>query len=170
MSTIAQKLLLKCEPETSHDLAINWLKRTQHTPLKWMYSNETVAKPIKVAGITFANPVGLAAGLDKNGECIDAFAAMGFGFIEVGTVTPRPQAGNPKPRLFRIAEKQAIINRMGFNNKGIALYSVRALVSLRCAIADRPPRSFNHLNTKPAKYHEKVGGVLYIESLSAANV
>lgn len=119
MSTIAQKLLLKCEPETSHDLAINWLKRTQHTPLKWMYSNETVAKPIKVAGITFANPVGLAAGLDKNGECIDAFAAMGFGFIEVGTVTPRPQAGNPKPRLFRIAEKQAIINRMGFNNKGV---------------------------------------------------
>lgn len=119
MSSIAQKLLLKCEPETSHDLAINWLKRTQHTPLKWMYSNETVSKPIKVAGITFANPVGLAAGLDKNGECIDAFAAMGFGFIEVGTVTPRPQAGNPKPRLFRIAEKQAIINRMGFNNKGV---------------------------------------------------
>ena len=84
-----------------------------------MYSTTTVKKPVTVAGITFDNPVGLAAGLDKNGDCIDAFAQMGFGFVEIGTVTPRPQAGNPKPRLFRIPEKQAIINRMGFNNKGV---------------------------------------------------
>lgn len=69
--------------------------------------------------MTFDNPVGLAAGLDKNGDCIDAFASMGFGFVEIGTVTPRPQPGNPKPRLFRIPEKHAIINRMGFNNKGV---------------------------------------------------
>lgn len=119
MQSLAQKFLLHCEPEKSHDFTINWLKKTQHTPLKWLYSNPTVSKPVTVAGVTFDNPVGLAAGLDKNGECIDAFAAMGFGFIEVGTVTPRPQDGNPRPRLFRIRDKQAIINRMGFNNKGV---------------------------------------------------
>ncbi|GEA08429.1 dihydroorotate dehydrogenase (quinone) [Alteromonas sp. KUL42] len=84
-----------------------------------MYSTPTIKKPVKVAGLTFDNPVGLAAGLDKNGDCIDAFASMGFGFVEIGTVTPRPQAGNPKPRLFRLPEKHAIINRMGFNNKGV---------------------------------------------------
>lgn len=84
-----------------------------------MYSTPTLKKPVTVAGMTFDNPVGLAAGLDKNGDCIDAFASMGFGFVEIGTVTPRPQAGNPKPRLFRLPEKQAIINRMGFNNKGV---------------------------------------------------
>ncbi|NMH58424.1 quinone-dependent dihydroorotate dehydrogenase [Alteromonas ponticola] len=119
MQSLIQNLLLKCDPETSHELAIKWLHRTQHTPLNKLYSHQTVSKPTTVAGIKFTNPVGLAAGLDKNGECIDAFAAMGFGFIEVGTVTPRPQSGNPKPRLFRIPEKQAIINRMGFNNKGV---------------------------------------------------
>jgi|TARA_B100000073_G_scaffold97032_1_gene77116 dihydroorotate dehydrogenase len=84
-----------------------------------MYSTPTIKKPVTVAGMTFDNPVGLAAGLDKNGDCIDAFASMGFGFVEIGTVTPRPQPGNPKPRLFRIPEKHAIINRMGFNNKGV---------------------------------------------------
>jgi len=84
-----------------------------------MYSTPTIKKPVTVAGMTFENPVGLAAGLDKNGDCIDAFASMGFGFVEIGTVTPRPQPGNPKPRLFRIPEKHAIINRMGFNNKGV---------------------------------------------------
>lgn len=84
-----------------------------------MYSAPTVKKPVTVAGMTFDNPVGLAAGLDKNGDCIDAFASMGFGFVEIGTVTPRSQPGNPKPRLFRIPEKHAIINRMGFNNKGV---------------------------------------------------
>lgn len=119
MHQIIQKLLLQCEPEKSHDFTINWLHKTQRTPLKALYSSNTPAKPVTVAGITFRNQVGLAAGLDKNGECIDAFAAMGFGFIEVGTVTPKPQPGNPKPRLFRLPEKRAIINRMGFNNKGV---------------------------------------------------
>jgi len=119
MQSLVQKLLLQCEPEKSHDFTINWLNKTQHTPLKWMYSTPTISKPVTVAGITFDNPVGLAAGLDKNGDCIDAFASMGFGFVEIGTVTPRPQPGNPKPRLFRIPEKDAIINRMGFNNKGV---------------------------------------------------
>lgn len=119
MQSLVQKLLLQCEPEKSHDLTINWLNKTQHTPLKWMYSTTPIARPVTVAGITFDNPVGLAAGLDKNGDCIDAFSSMGFGFVEIGTVTPRPQPGNPKPRLFRLPEKQAIINRMGFNNKGV---------------------------------------------------
>ncbi len=119
MQSIAQKILLQCEPEKSHDFAIKWLHRTQHTPLKLLYSNDTISKPVKVAGITFPNAVGLAAGLDKNGECIDAFGSMGFGFVEVGTVTPRPQPGNPKPRIFRLPEKHAIINRMGFNNHGV---------------------------------------------------
>jgi dihydroorotate dehydrogenase len=75
--------------------------------------------PVQVMGLSFPNPVGLAAGLDKNGDHIDALAALGFGFIEIGTVTPRPQPGNPRPRLFRIPERQAIINRMGFNNDGV---------------------------------------------------
>jgi dihydroorotate dehydrogenase len=119
MQSLVQKILLQCEPEKSHDFTINWLNKTQHTPLKWMYSTNTISKPVTVAGINFANPVGLAAGLDKNGDCIDAFANMGFGFVEIGTVTPKPQPGNPKPRLFRLPEKQAIINRMGFNNKGV---------------------------------------------------
>lgn len=119
MKSLVQKLLLQCEPERAHNLAIDFFRRTQNTPLKQLYRVKTVHKPVTVAGVTFDNPVGLAAGLDKNGECIDAFAAMGFGFVEVGTVTPRPQEGNPKPRLFRLPEKQAIINRMGFNNKGV---------------------------------------------------
>jgi len=83
------------------------------------YAQKLPEKPVKCLGMIFKNPIGLAAGLDKNGECIDAFAAMGFGFIEVGTVTPKPQAGNDKPRLFRLVEYNAIINRMGFNNKGV---------------------------------------------------
>ncbi len=119
MYELIQKALLKCEPENSHDFTIKWLNRTQRTPLSALYTEKTQDKPVTVAGVTFRNPVGLAAGLDKNGECIDAFAAMGFGFIEVGTVTPKPQPGNPKPRLFRLPEKHAIINRMGFNNKGV---------------------------------------------------
>lgn len=95
------------------------LKRTQGTPLASFYSQDLPSRPVNCLGMTFKNAVGLAAGLDKNGECIDAFAAMGFGFIEVGTVTPKAQPGNDKPRIFRLPEHQAIINRMGFNNKGV---------------------------------------------------
>src|SRR5690606_22264925 len=95
------------------------LKYTQHTPLAGLYRQDLPTKAVNVLGMQFSNPVGLAAGLDKNGECIDAFAAMGFGYIEIGTVTPKPQAGNDNPRLFRLPDGQAIINRMGFNNKGV---------------------------------------------------
>lgn len=114
-----RKWLFSKDAEQSHDLTLNLLKKFAHTPFSMAWHQRVAHYPVTVMGIEFPNPVGLAAGLDKNAECIDAFAQMGFGFIEVGTVTPRPQPGNPKPRLFRITEKEAIINRMGFNNLGV---------------------------------------------------
>jgi dihydroorotate dehydrogenase len=117
--SIIQKLLLSCDPEWSHDTTIGFLKRSQRNMLNAIYAQNLASKPISCFGLDFKNPIGLAAGLDKNGECIDAFDAMGFGFIEVGTVTPLAQSGNDKPRLFRLSEHEAIINRMGFNNKGV---------------------------------------------------
>ncbi|PKG99617.1 quinone-dependent dihydroorotate dehydrogenase [Paraglaciecola sp. MB-3u-78] len=119
MYSIIQKLLFTQDAEWSHDFTINWLKRTQNNLLNCVYKQNLTDKPVQVFGLTFKNPLGLAAGLDKNGECIDAFAAMGFGFIEIGTVTPKPQPGNDKPRMYRLPQGQAIINRMGFNNKGV---------------------------------------------------
>jgi len=119
MYPLIQKLLFTQDAEWSHDFTINWLKRTQNSLLNCVYKQNIADKPVQAFGLTFKNPVGLAAGLDKNGECIDAFAAMGFGFIEIGTVTPKPQPGNDKPRMFRLPAGQAIINRMGFNNKGV---------------------------------------------------
>jgi dihydroorotate dehydrogenase len=114
-----RKVLFQFDPEKIHELTILGLKKTGATPLNNFYKHNTKNKPVKVMGINFPNPVGLAAGLDKNGECIRAFDAMGFGFVEVGTVTPRPQPGNEKPRIFRLQSANAIINRMGFNNKGV---------------------------------------------------
>lgn len=116
---IAREFFFMQDPEVVHEMTIKGLKLTGSTPLSCLYSQKLPSKPVSVMGLTFDNPVGLAAGLDKNGECIDAFAAMGFGFIEVGTVTPRPQAGNEKPRIFRITKAEALINRMGFNNEGV---------------------------------------------------
>lgn len=114
-----RKVLFQFDAETIHELTIKGLKSTGASPLNNFYKQNVADKPTTVMGINFPNPVGLAAGLDKNGECIDAFAAMGFGFVEVGTVTPRPQPGNEKPRIFRIEQANGIINRMGFNNKGV---------------------------------------------------
>ena len=114
-----RKVLFQFDAETIHDLTIKGLKSTGSTPFNTFYKQRVTKKPVKVMGIDFPNPLGLAAGLDKNGECINAFAAMGFGFIEVGTVTPRPQSGNDKPRIFRLPSANAVINRMGFNNKGV---------------------------------------------------
>ena len=119
MYSFAQKILMKCDPEWSHDVSISYLHNTQHNFLKFTYAQKVKAAPVTCMGLDFENHLGLAAGLDKNAECIDAFAHMGFGFIEVGTTTPRPQSGNEKPRLFRLPEHKAIINRMGFNNKGV---------------------------------------------------
>jgi len=126
--SVARNLLFRLDPEIAHELTIRQLKYTAHTPLVHLYQQQLPARPVRVMGLDFRNPVGLAAGLDKNGECIDAFAAMGFGHIEVGTVTPRPQPGNDKPRLFRIKPAQGIINRMGFNNHGVdaVMQNVRA--------------------------------------------
>lgn len=114
-----RKVLFQFDAETIHELTIKGLKKTGKSPANMLYKQSVQDKPLTVMGIKFPNPVGLAAGLDKNGECINAFSAMGFGFVEVGTVTPRPQPGNDKPRIFRLPEANAVINRMGFNNKGV---------------------------------------------------
>ena len=111
--------LFGIDPEAAHDLTIAMLARTQNTPLTCTYGNPRVDDPISLAGLTFPNRVGLAAGLDKNARCIDGLGAMGFGFVEVGTVTPLAQPGNPKPRMFRLSAAKALINRLGFNNDGL---------------------------------------------------
>ena len=110
------------DPEAAHDAMINTLAKTQHTPLQKLYAQPRVDDPITVAGLRFPNRVGLAAGLDKNARCIDGLAALGFGFIEVGTVTPLAQPGNPQPRIFRLPEREALINRLGFNNDGLQAF------------------------------------------------
>jgi len=117
--SLARHCLFKLDPEVAHELTIKQLSWLANTPLDCFFRQRVPSRPVQVMGLTFDNPVGLAAGLDKDGDCIDAFGAMGFGFIEVGTVTPRPQPGNDKPRLFRVIPAQGIINRMGFNNKGV---------------------------------------------------
>ncbi|GAA0784451.1 quinone-dependent dihydroorotate dehydrogenase [Marinobacterium sediminicola] len=116
---LARALMFRLDAETSHELALGSMNFAANVGLHKLLGAGTPSLPTKVMGIRFPNPVGLAAGLDKNGTAVDGLAAMGFGFVEVGTVTPRPQSGNPKPRLFRIPEHQAIINRMGFNNAGV---------------------------------------------------
>ncbi|TCJ11502.1 quinone-dependent dihydroorotate dehydrogenase [Parasulfuritortus cantonensis] len=115
---LLRPILFNLNPETAHTLTVDALRLTPAGLLRALLPSVPEA-PCQVMGLRFPNPVGLAAGLDKNGECLDAWAAMGFGFIEVGTVTPRPQPGNPKPRMFRMPEANAIINRMGFNNHGV---------------------------------------------------
>ncbi len=112
-------LLFRLDPEFAHDLSLRALRTTQQCGLSLLLAEPRVIDPVRLLGLEFPNRVGLAAGLDKNGEAIDALAALGFGFIEVGTVTPRAQSGNPRPRLFRLPAAQALINRMGFNNLGI---------------------------------------------------
>ncbi|MBC7444786.1 MAG: quinone-dependent dihydroorotate dehydrogenase [Polaromonas sp.] len=119
---LARPFLFGLDPESAHDLTMASLARTQGTLLSAAYAARPVSDPIELAGLHFANRVGLAAGLDKNARCIDGLAAMGFGFVEVGTVTPRAQSGNPKPRMFRLPEAKALINRLGFNNDGLAAF------------------------------------------------
>jgi dihydroorotate dehydrogenase len=117
--SLTRPFLFGLDPEHAHELTLDQLARFQHTPLSCLWRESRVADPVHVAGLPFPNRVGLAAGLDKNGRCIDGLAAMGFGFIEVGTVTPRAQPGNPKPRMFRLPQAEALINRLGFNNEGL---------------------------------------------------
>ncbi|HWN30991.1 MAG TPA: quinone-dependent dihydroorotate dehydrogenase [Burkholderiales bacterium] len=117
--SLLRPLLFRLDAETSHHLTLASLHLGHALGLGGFFTKRVKGKPCRAMGLDFPNPVGLAAGLDKNGEYIDALAALGFGFIEVGTVTPRPQPGNPRPRLFRVPQAQAIINRMGFNNHGV---------------------------------------------------
>jgi dihydroorotate dehydrogenase len=116
---LIRKALFQLDPERAHELTFQQLRRVTGTPLEFLIRQSVPTKPVSCMGLSFKNPLGLAAGLDKDGECIDAFGAMGFGSVEVGTVTPRPQLGNDKPRLFRIVEAEGLINRMGFNNQGV---------------------------------------------------
>jgi len=114
--------LFGMDAEAAHDLTLNALAKTQNTFLDALYRQPFVSDPITLAGLQFPNRVGLAAGLDKNARCIDGLGAMGFGFVEVGTVTPKAQPGNDKPRMFRLPQAQALINRLGFNNEGLEAF------------------------------------------------
>jgi dihydroorotate dehydrogenase len=116
---LLRPLIFALDAETAHTATLRLLNAAYISGLSKLVCPTVSDKPVNVMGLLFKNPVGLAAGLDKNGDYIAALAALGFGFLEIGTVTPRPQPGNPKPRLFRLPEHQAIINRMGFNNLGI---------------------------------------------------
>ena len=117
--SLIRKVFFSLDPEIAHGLGMSGAEFLNRAGISCLLTRPLPPNPVTVMGLNFPNPVGLAAGLDKNGEHVDALAGLGFGFIEIGTITPRPQPGNPKPRMFRIPEKQAIINRMGFNNQGV---------------------------------------------------
>jgi dihydroorotate dehydrogenase len=117
--SLIRPLLFALDAETVHDRTMDLLAATQHTVWRQLYSQARVNDPLSLCGLHFPNRIGLAAGLDKNARCIDAWQAMGFGFVEVGTVTPVGQPGNPQPRMFRLPQAQALINRLGFNNQGL---------------------------------------------------
>ena len=119
MYNLLRPLLFSMDAENAHHFSLNNLKRIERTPLRALFAQTLPANPVQLWNLTLPNRVGLAAGLDKNGDYLDALAMLGFGFIEIGTVTPRPQGGNPRPRIFRLKEATAIINRMGFNNHGV---------------------------------------------------
>jgi len=132
---LTRPFLFGLDPEHAHELTLNSIAKLQNTPAQWLWCGQRVSDPVTLAGLRFPNRIGLAAGLDKNGRCIDGLGAMGFGFIEVGTVTPKGQPGNDKPRMFRLPEAQALINRLGFNNEGLASFvaNVRRAYSFRAA-------------------------------------
>ena len=139
---LARPFLFGLDPEAAHDLTLKALATAQGTPLQWAYCQHRVSDPVQLAGLTFPNRVGLAAGLDKNARCIDGLGAMGFGFVEVGTVTPLGQSGNAKPRMFRLPDKQALINRLGFNNEGLEAFI--ANVKRSRLFQQRQARSADH--------------------------
>jgi dihydroorotate dehydrogenase len=116
---LSKSVLFKMDPEDAHELIMNSLATFQNTPLACLWGNRRVEDPVELAGLRFPNRIGMAAGLDKNGRVIDGLGAMGFGFVEVGTVTPKGQPGNPRPRIFRLPEAKGLINRLGFNNEGL---------------------------------------------------
>ena len=120
--SLARPFLFNMAPEAAHEVTLAGLAAIQRSPLTCLYGENRVDDPVTVAGLRFPNRVGLAAGLDKNARGIDGLAAMGFGFVEVGTVTPLGQPGNPKPRMFRLPKANALINRLGFNNEGLQAF------------------------------------------------
>lgn len=122
-------LLFSLPAETAHDLSLSSLRALDKLHLSGLIAPTVASTPVEVMGLRFPNPVGLAAGLDKDARYLDGLAALGFGFIEVGTVTPKAQPGNPKPRMFRLSSKQAIINRMGFNNDGVQALARRVALA-----------------------------------------
>lgn len=130
---LARPFLFGLDPEQAHELTLSSIARLQNTPAQCLWAGTRVDDPVTLAGLRFPNRLGLAAGLDKNGHCIDGLGAMGFGFIEVGTVTPKSQPGNARPRMFRLPQRQALINRLGFNNEGLEsfLANVRRAHSFR---------------------------------------
>jgi dihydroorotate dehydrogenase len=130
---LTRPFLFGLDPEHAHELTLESIARLQNTPAQCLWSQARIDDPVTLAGLRFPNRIGLAAGLDKNGRCIDGLGAMGFGFIEVGTVTPLAQPGNPKPRMFRLPEAGALINRLGFNNEGLDAFlaNVRRARSFR---------------------------------------
>ena len=132
---LTRPFLFGLDAEAAHDLTLAALARLQNTPAQCLWQGPRVDDPVHLAGLRFPNRVGLAAGLDKNGRCIDGLGAMGFGFIEVGTVTPKAQPGNPKPRIFRLPQADALINRLGFNNDGLQAFvaNVQRAKSFRAA-------------------------------------
>lgn len=119
MYSLLRNILFTLDPEVSHELSLDMMSASERLKLIGILRPKINCKPVNLMGLEFSNPVGLAAGMDKNGDCLNALGALGFGFLELGTVTPVAQPGNPKPRLFRLKEQEAIINRMGFNNKGV---------------------------------------------------
>jgi dihydroorotate dehydrogenase len=147
---LTRPFLFGMDPEAAHELTLNAIACTQHSLLNWAYRATRVSDPIELAGLTFPNRVGLAAGLDKNARCIDGLGAMGFGFVEVGTVTPLAQSGNPKPRMFRLPKAQGLINRLGFNNDGLAAFVANIthsrLYQQRMAHPGEPPQVLLGLN------------------------
>jgi len=130
---LIRPFLFGFDAEHAHELTLASIARLQNTPAQCLWAQARISDPVTVAGLKFPNRIGLAAGLDKNGRCIDGLGAMGFGFIEVGTVTPKAQPGNDKPRMFRLPAADALINRLGFNNEGLASFvaNVRRARSFR---------------------------------------
>ena len=146
-------LLFSCDPETAHHLAMNALRAAARFPaaLTPLRRFQPPRKEVHAFGLTFPNPVGLAAGFDKNGVALPAWEALGFGFVEIGTVTAKPQPGNPKPRIFRYPEQQALINRLGFNNDGADVIAERLR---RLRAAGRWPRIPIGINLGKSKVTE----------------
>jgi dihydroorotate dehydrogenase len=166
--SLARPLLFALDPETAHRLTLQLAQA-----LKFAFPR-VPAHPVRVMNLDFPNPVGLAAGLDKNGEHVDALSALGFGFLEIGTVTPRPQPGNPKPRLFRLPRADALINRLGFNNDGVeALLANLSRASYRGVLGVNIGRNFDTPNERAADDYalclERVYGVASYVALNVSS-